>query len=293
MTGEGTLRASYKVHRCVCVCPATGRGRPGPGGAGRKPPGATLAGERACKRHGEGGDTVRSQAGSPSPWGDPEPEGRPLWPLSQPSPRCHPRAGTHPARSAHDFFFFSFSACSQWGGEPSDLGGWSCVIANPPKTHPKPWGLLPKPWGDPANRTPGLFPLPRGVGQEGSRAAAGCGGSLQAVALRASSQALFRVEQLSSPRQRDLGNAGPSKPPPRSPLQPRGQLPAPETAARGAGFLGAVGLQHGPTDTSAHPPRTPRVPITPTGGFHTPLPTRTAPQPPALTLRTCPAWGAA
>lgn len=33
----------------------------------------------------------------------------------------HHSAGTHPVRSAHDFFFFSFSACSQWGGEASDL----------------------------------------------------------------------------------------------------------------------------------------------------------------------------
>lgn len=163
MSGEGTLRASYKVHRCVCVCPATGRGRAAPGGAGREPPGGH-AGRRASlkKRHGEGGDTVRRQAGSPSPWGDPELEGCPLWPLSQPSPWCHPHVGTHPAGSAHDFFFFSFSACSQCGGEPSDLGAWSCITKIPPETCPKkPWGLLPKPWGDPANGAPRRGPAPQ------------------------------------------------------------------------------------------------------------------------------------
>lgn len=64
------------------------------------------------RRYGEG------QGGSVSSRGDPELEEHPLEPSSQ---LQHNSAGTHPTRSAHDFFFFSFSACSQWGGEASDL----------------------------------------------------------------------------------------------------------------------------------------------------------------------------
>lgn len=277
MSGEGPCEHHTKcIDVCVCVLPRGGgellRGELAVSLRGH-------AGRRASlkKRHGEGGDTVRRQAGSPSPWGDPELEGRPLWPSSQPSPPCHPRAGTHPAGSAHDFFFFSFSACSQCGGEPSDLGGWSRITKIPPKHAQSPGGFSQSPGGTRPTGTPGAVPLPRGAGQAGSRAAAGCGGSLQAVALRASSQALFRVEQLNSPRQRGLGNAGPSKPPSPLQLQPRGRLPAAETPARGTGFLGAVGLQHSPTGTSARPPRTPQVPSVPTGGISRPSPPQDRP----------------
>lgn len=172
MSGEGTLRASYKVHRCVCVCPATGRGRAAPGGAGREPPGGH-AGRRASlkKRHGEGGDTVRRQAGSPSPWGDPELEGCPLWPLSQPSPWCHPCAVL--VLTPRDQLMISSSSASALAASVAGSRlTWEHGAASPklPRNMPKEaLGASPKALGGPRQRgPPARSRSPEGSGRQGA-----------------------------------------------------------------------------------------------------------------------------
>lgn len=160
MSGEGTLRASYKVHRCVCVCPATGRGR-----AGREPPRGHAGRRASLKKETRGGGRHGQEAGrEPQPLRGPRAGGMSPLALVPAVPAVSPpcRAGTHPAGSAHDFFFFSFSACSQCGGEPSDLGGWSCII----KIHPKhaqrsPGGFSQSPGGTRPTGTPRRGPAPQ------------------------------------------------------------------------------------------------------------------------------------
>lgn len=165
VSGEGTLRASYKVHRCVCVCPATGRGRAAPGGAGREPPGGHAGRRASLKKETRGGGRHGQEAGrEPQPLRGPGAGGMSPLALVPAVPAVSPpcRAGTHPAGSAHDFFFFSFSACSQCGGEPSDLGAWSCITKIPPKhAQRSPGGFSQSPGGTPPTGPPRRGPAPQ------------------------------------------------------------------------------------------------------------------------------------
>lgn len=137
--------------------------------------------------------------------------------------------------------------------------GTGTTVPKPPETHPLPQGLLPKLRGlrsrSSRDGPPGEgctpqrdHPAQDRQGQwEGNWAAAE-----SAVALRASAQALFRVEQPGSPRQQGLGMLVPVSLASSSQLQPQGPAQPPancqhqkyQPGAHGSSEPAAAGLEH-------------------------------------------------
>lgn len=86
------------------------------------PPGVTQPGDTQPEQRGGRGLPPAVQTWGSQSWGGGCP---------QHSLKSH----THPAQG---FFLFSFSACSQWGGEASDLRYWQSFSMSLPKPVPGP-----------------------------------------------------------------------------------------------------------------------------------------------------------
>lgn len=174
--GTGTLRASYKVHRCVCVCvPPRAGDRPGPGDSGRWPWGR--AGRRASLEETQ----QRGRGPAPRP-----PRSSPMSPQVQP----------HSPRSRFLLLQLQRLQPVGWGGVRPGRG-WHRVSPQCP----------------PTQRNPGA--RPRGPGCWGGGRQGGPGQAAAAGALRAQSQGLFRVEQPCSPGNRAWESRAQESLPPR------------------------------------------------------------------------------